>query len=138
MKNKIHKCVYPGCNTVCFSNSSLIIHHRVHTKLKPFKCKNCDKRFSQQGNLRRHIESCSRFYVRKITCCDIDFMNMNSYKEHRIVNHSNYSYKCPFERCSAIFPTKMRLRKHMKVCEINNKKNEYEFDEIELDMSLFD
>jgi len=72
------------------------------------------------------------------TCdyCKIDFTNFNLLREHNVVCHYSYKYNCPLVGCNEWFPTKMRMRKHMKICEKNNVK-EYEFDKIEFNMNLF-
>ena len=36
------------------SNSSLVIHKRVHSGEKPFKCNSCEKSFAEKGNLTKH------------------------------------------------------------------------------------
>ena len=140
MKERKHKCDYQGCTLVCFTKSGLETHKRVHTKSKPFLCKNCNKFFSQRGNLRRHmVLCCNEHYVKsvmKCNLCNIDFTNINKYREHNVVCHYSYIYNCPLVGCNEWFPTKMRMRKHMRTCEKNNIK-EYEFDKIELNMNLF-
>ena len=140
MKERKHKCDYPGCKLVCFSKSNLETHKRVHTKSKPFVCNNCNKCFSQKGNLRKHrILCCNEHYVRpSIECnsCNIYFTNTNKYREHMIVCHYQYKYNCPLVGCNEWFPTKMRMRKHMRTCEKKNVK-EYEFDKIEFNINLF-
>jgi len=140
MKKRNHICEFPGCNRVCLSKSSLERHTMVHTKEKPFLCKKCNKSFSQKGNLRRHLVSCCNEKFKKyiFTCdlCKIDFTNFSLLKEHNILCHYSYLYNCPLIGCNEWFPTKMRMRKHMKTCEKNNVKK-YEFDEIEFNMNLF-
>ena len=140
MKERKHKCDYPGCKLVCFSLSGLETHKRVHTKSKPFLCKNCNKFFSQKGNLQRHmILCCNEHYVKSViecNLCKINFTNMNKYREHNVVCHYKYIYNCPLVGCNEWFPTKMRMRKHMKTCEKRNVK-EYEFDKIEFNINLF-
>lgn len=48
---------YDGCGKTFTKTYNLVYHFRVHTNEKPFKCKHCDKRFSQKGNLGRHLET---------------------------------------------------------------------------------
>ena len=55
-----HKCADCG---KCFESMSLLaIHRRKHTGVKPFQCPDCEKAFSQRGNMERHkrAQICSR------------------------------------------------------------------------------
>eukprot|EP01084_Bolivina_argentea_P200909 343473_1 len=35
--------------------SSLVSHERIHTKEKPFKCRECNRSFTQRSHLKNHI-----------------------------------------------------------------------------------
>ena len=54
--SRIYICKYEGCNKTFTKTWNLVYHFRLHTKEKPFECKNCNKKFSQKCNLSRHIK----------------------------------------------------------------------------------
>lgn len=49
-------CRYDNCGKIFNKTYNLVYHFRVHTNEKPFECKFCHKKFSQKGNLGRHLE----------------------------------------------------------------------------------
>lgn len=55
--NYIYVCKYGNCGKTFTKTWNLVYHFRVHTNEKPFKCKYCNKQFSQKGNLGRHLET---------------------------------------------------------------------------------
>ncbi|KYM94375.1 hypothetical protein ALC62_14990 [Cyphomyrmex costatus] len=48
-----HKC--EKCPREFKHKSSLRIHDRTHNNEKPFKCDVCGTRFTQKGNLKKHV-----------------------------------------------------------------------------------
>jgi hypothetical protein len=53
----LYICRYEECGKTFAKTYNLVYHFRVHTNEKSFECKHCKKRFSQKGNLGRHLET---------------------------------------------------------------------------------
>jgi hypothetical protein len=51
------KCKYPGCDSIFKKSCNLRDHFRKHTGQRPFVCKQCNKTFTQSGNLGRHLKN---------------------------------------------------------------------------------
>lgn len=54
--SRVLVCLHEGCGKEFKKTRNLIIHSRVHTKIRPHICKYCQKGFTQQCNLKKHIE----------------------------------------------------------------------------------
>ena len=54
--SRVLVCLHEGCGKEFKKTRNLIIHSRVHTKIRPHVCQFCNKGFTQQCNLKKHIE----------------------------------------------------------------------------------
>lgn len=54
--SRVLVCLHDGCGKEFKKTRNLIIHSRVHTKIRPHICQFCNKGFTQQCNLKKHVE----------------------------------------------------------------------------------
>ena len=55
---KLHyKCKVDNCTSEFTKSCNLRDHFRVHTKDRPYQCPVCDKKFTQSGNIGRHMKN---------------------------------------------------------------------------------
>ena len=54
--SRVLVCMYDNWGKEFDRTRNLIIHSRVHTKVKPHICPHCDRGFSQKCNLKKHID----------------------------------------------------------------------------------
>lgn len=52
---KPYKCTFSGCEKRFADRSNMILHHRLHSGIKPFACTICPKRFSKKHHLGTHM-----------------------------------------------------------------------------------
>ena len=48
-------CDHKGCNKKFADRSTLTKHNRVHTGERPFECPHCKRKFTQLGNMNKHL-----------------------------------------------------------------------------------
>ncbi|XP_029622343.1 zinc finger protein 391 [Salmo trutta] len=107
---EMHACSY--CNKRFNYRSQVIIHERVHTRERPFVCKQCGKGFSQINNLKKH-QLCHRGGEGNHECgeCGKAFCHAQSRKNHMVAAHG-FGTRLDCEACGKMFHNKKALIAH--------------------------
>lgn len=107
---EMHACSY--CNKRFNYRSQVIIHERVHTRERPFVCKQCGKGFSQINNLKKH-QLCHRGGEGNHECgeCGKAFCHAQSRKNHMVAAHG-FGTRLDCEACGKTFHNKKALIAH--------------------------
>ncbi|CAI2359178.1 unnamed protein product [Moneuplotes crassus] len=51
----VYTCLYEGCGKQFTRTWSIFDHVRMHEGEKPYKCSHCSRRYTQKGNLEKHM-----------------------------------------------------------------------------------
>ncbi|XP_046581380.1 uncharacterized protein LOC124288859 isoform X2 [Haliotis rubra] len=99
------------CNRRFTSTTKLKTHMvALHMRLKPFSCSHCGKKFSDQSNLRQHLNIHTG--ERKFTCdiCSKSFRQKAHLQSHMIIHTGGEGLQCRF--CSAKIARPSDLKSH--------------------------
>lgn len=86
------------------------VHSVPSTEIKPFKCGECDKRFSTSAGRVCHYQTHLGARNKICSYCGKGFVSSSYLINHEKLHHSDNSYKC--DECDEAFNTSKKLRTH--------------------------
>ncbi|XP_069091327.1 zinc finger protein 300-like isoform X2 [Pleurodeles waltl] len=113
------------CNKNFSQKGDLKRHNGTHTGVRPYACTECEKRFFQKGNLTTHRRTHTGEKPYTCTECHKSFSRKDNLNEHRILVHCGVKpHKCT--DCGKSFNRKGRLVKHRIIHTVSfNSSTEY-------------
>lgn len=79
------------CNYTTIIAGNLFVHHRKHTKIRPYHCRLCTQTYGHRSNLRNHIIS-YHWNLKQFPCpiCNLSF-SLKSYLKQHLQKHKGNS-----------------------------------------------
>lgn len=102
------------CPICGVTSTAMAVHIRSHTKIRPFTCEMCEKKFYTSAKLRAHVESV-HIGERKFSCeiCGKAFVLRKTLNAHMMSHAAEKAFVCPV--CSKGFLFRWALAKHERV-----------------------
>ena len=106
------KCRY--CDKAFSIQGNLIKHIRIHTGEKPFKCAFCMAAFANPSNLTRHVRTHTGEKPYKCLVCERWFRASSNLRSHQRTHFKYPPYKCNIcqEKFSMVIPYRLHLKSH--------------------------
>ncbi|XP_063368807.1 zinc finger protein 85-like [Cydia amplana] len=103
------------CDYQCATKSRLVSHLRVHTKERPYKCKECNKGFTEPCSLTKHMNMHKGVKPYKCLWCEYEAASKNHLDRHIKRHTGDKRFKC--ELCDYACVQKWDLKRHAKTHE---------------------
>ena len=105
-----HKCEM--CNKRFQTSSQLTVHHRIHSKDKPFACDQCQMTFTQSSSLTTHKRTHSGEKPYACELCPNKFAQLSGLITHKRTHTGEKPYQC--DMCPSKFTTSQHLTDHKR------------------------
>lgn len=120
VKHSSEKLPYPCklCEKTFIRPGQREIHmNRDHLNVKPYCCKDCNKKFFAEQSLRKHVKSkvCQPDRVKRLKCikCEKTFENSGNLEMHMTAVHFGGAYRCV---CGEVVKWSGSVAKHKRKC----------------------
>ncbi|XP_061722311.1 histone-lysine N-methyltransferase PRDM9-like [Cydia pomonella] len=110
------------CDYQCATKSRLVSHLRVHTKERPYICKECNKGFTELCSLTKHMNMHKGVKPYKCLWCDYEAASKNHLDRHIKRHIGDKRFKC--ELCDYACVQKWDLKRHARTHE-NERARSY-------------
>ena len=107
---KPYKCKY--CDKPFTEKGDLKIHLRIHTREKPYECEYCGKKFAQKSALIVHLRVHTGEKPYKCKICGKSFTQSHALTEHMRIHTGETPYICP--TCGKGYKRKHHLESHLR------------------------
>ncbi|ELR57417.1 Zinc finger protein 282, partial [Bos mutus] len=102
-----------GSSGVGVLGLSLIIHHRSHTKERPYECAECEKSFNCHSGLIRHQMTHRGERPYKCSECEKTYSRKEHLQNHQRLHTGERPFQCAL--CGKSFIRKQNLLKHQRI-----------------------
>ncbi|XP_061727668.1 uncharacterized protein LOC133532832 [Cydia pomonella] len=115
ISQKPYKCTFGGCGRRFKDASSRGKHEIKHYPERQFPCKICDRLFTREYRMRRHLNT-HMVKVKKVQCdyCGVRFYNKNYLSTHIQRKHGRKKQKYVCDLCGLVTTNKPSIVMHIK------------------------
>ncbi|KAH9927231.1 uncharacterized protein B0H18DRAFT_290664 [Fomitopsis serialis] len=97
------------------NRSELNRHENIHSRNKPYECKDCGMKFAQKGQLKNHTNTHTGERPFDCSFCGEDFNDTACKSRHEREQHSNFGgFRCPVPDCGNVNKRKDGFANHLK------------------------